>query len=242
MIEILKKVSRYTGTFLMCLLIVHSWASAQEGKKITRRVKFGPDRTTAVLKGTIKQGGEVEYVLRASKGQTLLAHLTSNTNDAVFSIKGPGGASLMGDDVDTDWSGELTEMGDYRITVGTIESKVSEYTLEVTIKTLPSTAKSSDPVVASAVFSTKPDGESPTTTFAPDTEKLYCYVTLDGDIAGTKVTARWVAVETQATEPNHEIDRSPIVMEKGWNVINFSLSKPNNGFPPGKYRVDLYFG
>jgi hypothetical protein len=109
-------------------------------------------------------------------------------------------------------------------------------------KTLNFTIKASGPAIAQATMAKGSDGESPSTAFASDEEKLYCYVQMRGKTAGAIVAARWIAVEAQGVDPNFEIDRSQIALEGDQNLINFSLARPNNGWPPGKYRVDLYLG
>ena len=86
------------------------------------------------------------------------------------------------------------------------------------------------------------DGQSPSTVFASDEEKFYCYVQMRGKTSGAKVAAHWIAVEAQGVDPNFEIDRSLIALEGNQNLINFSLARPANGWPQGKYRVDLYLG
>ena len=112
-------------------------AERDEAGSLVRRVKFEKGRTTAVLKGNVKDGQEITYLLGAAKGQTMTVHLTGDAknHDVVFSIVGPDGAPLMGEgEIDTDWTGELPAAGDYKIKVGLIESKSSAYTLEVMIR------------------------------------------------------------------------------------------------------------
>lgn len=109
-------------------------------------------------------------------------------------------------------------------------------------KTLHFTVKASSPMIAQATLAERRDGEAPTTVFASDAEKFYCYVQMRGQTAGAKVTARWIAVEAQGVESNSEIDRSLITLEGDQNLINFSLARPADGWPLGKYRVDLYLG
>ncbi len=109
-------------------------------------------------------------------------------------------------------------------------------------RTLNFTVKASGPAIAQATMAKRRDGESPTTVFAGDAEKFYCYVQMRGKTAGANVSARWIAVEAQGVDPDFEIDRSQIALDGAQNLINFSLARPANGWPPGKYRVDLYLG
>jgi hypothetical protein len=107
-------------------------------------------------------------------------------------------------------------------------------------KSVAFSVKASRPMIANATLSTSRDGDS-VTEFPAATSIFFCTVDLKGAIAGTKVTASWIAVEAGATTPNFEIRRAPIVLEAGQNTVNFNLSL-ENGFPAGRYRVDLYLG
>lgn len=49
-------------------------------------------------------------------------------------------------------------------------------------------------------------------------------------------------MQTEVAEPNGEIDQARVVLNGGGDGTPFSLSKPTNGFPPRRYRVDLYLG
>lgn len=100
-----------------------------------RRIQFSRGRTGAVVKGLIKNGRGVEYLLGARAGQTLIVHITSNARnrDVVFSITGPRGEDLS-DGPTTDYSGRLPSSGDWVISVGAFETKTAAFTLEVTIR------------------------------------------------------------------------------------------------------------
>jgi hypothetical protein len=111
--------------------------SAQGGGKITHRVRFARGQNSAALKGKIKKNQEIIYTVRASKGQTLTARVTASTpnHDVVFTIEGPGNKALMEEgDLNTEWTGQLPESGDYQISLGMIESESSDYTLEVSVR------------------------------------------------------------------------------------------------------------
>lgn len=107
-------------------------------------------------------------------------------------------------------------------------------------KSVAFSVKASRPMIADATLSTSRDGDS-VTEFPAATSIFFCTVNLKGATAGTKVTASWVAVEASGTRANFEIRRAPIVLEAGQNTVNFNLSL-ENGFPAGRYRVDLYLG
>lgn len=111
-------------------------------RKNVQRVQFPQGRTTAVLKGALKGDTEMTYIVRAAKGQTLLAHLAVEGDCcASILIKGPDGRNLTnadGSDAGEDFSVVLRRTGDYRIVVfppDTVErTDIARYTLEVTIR------------------------------------------------------------------------------------------------------------
>jgi hypothetical protein len=96
------------------------------------------------------------------------------------------------------------------------------------------------PVVTNAAVSDSREGGS-VTEFPSGAPVFFCSVDLRGASAGTRVTASWVAVEARDTQPNFEIRRIPIVLEAGQNRVTYNLTY-DGGFPPGRYRVDLYLG
>ncbi len=72
-----------------------------------------------------------------------------------------------------------------------------------------------------------------------DTAKIYCRVRFTGPAPGTKVTAHWIAEKAEGVEPNYEIAKTSVTLEGEQNYIDFTITKPTNGFPVGTYRVDL---
>lgn len=107
-------------------------------------------------------------------------------------------------------------------------------------KSLTFSVKAGRPMINEAIVSASEDG-SPVTEFPAGTAIFYCTATVRGAAAGTQVSASWVAVETSVAEANQEIRRAPVVLEAGQNKLKYNLSY-DGGFPPGKYRVDIYIG
>ena len=107
-------------------------------------------------------------------------------------------------------------------------------------KTVLFSVKSSGPIITGATLSDSENGES-MTEFPADSRVFYCRVELRGAAAGMKLSASWVAVEARATAPNYAIGTTPIVLEAGQNRVNYHL-KYDSGFPPGRYRVDIFVG
>ena len=99
----------------------------------TRRIRFDRGRTTKVIRDSVVRGTRDRYLLRASRGQTMIVHITSLEENAVFDVYPTGGQPLDGAQETTDWTGELPRSGDYVIEVGGTRGNAS-YTLEVTIR------------------------------------------------------------------------------------------------------------
>lgn len=82
----------------------------------------------------------------------------------------------------------------------------------------------------------------PTTEFAASTPAIQCGWVVEGIEKETAVRGVWIAEDVgKAAPPNYKIDEATIKMA-GDGKGSFSLSKPNNGFPVGKYRVEIYLG
>ena len=131
------KAGMLVSIFFFLLFTVVPSVSAQEGEKITHRVRFARGQSSATLKGKIRKNQEIIYTLGASKGQTLTVRVTASTpnHDVVFTIEGPGSRAMMEEgDLNTEWTGQLPESGDYQISLGMIESDFSNYTLEVSVR------------------------------------------------------------------------------------------------------------
>jgi hypothetical protein len=83
---------------------------------------------------------------------------------------------------------------------------------------------------------------NPTTVFTPDTPKIYCAWKAEGVKAGTPVRGVWIAEDVGNVAPaNYKIDEATLNVPLATEGT-FSLSKPNNGFPVGKYRLEIYLG
>ena len=84
------------------------------------------------------------------------------------------------------------------------------------------------------------DGNNVTTTFAP-TDIFYAVADLANAPQGTKVDAKWTAVNAADTEPNLEFQTQTLdITEESFSgTIYFQLSN-DEGWPTGQYKVDLY--
>lgn len=77
--------------------------------------------------------------------------------------------------------------------------------------------------------------------FAPDTPKIVLHVEILDMPKGTKIAADWIAVKTDVAPANYKIDSAgeQLAEDVASDEKSFSLSKPDNGWPVGDYRIDL---
>ena len=82
----------------------------------------------------------------------------------------------------------------------------------------------------------------PTTEFAPNAPMIVCVWKASGVITGTPVRGVWIAEDVgQAAPPNYKIDEVTLHMP-AFDEGKFTLTKPNNDWPVGKYRLEIYLG
>ena len=85
------------------------------------------------------------------------------------------------------------------------------------------------------------DGGDDTHTFAPATAEIFVNCDLEDTAAGTKLTSKWIAIDTNGVAPaNYVVDTADFVTKPDTDGAVFSLSKPTAGFPVGSYRVDIF--
>jgi hypothetical protein len=106
------------------------------------RVTFAKGASSTTLKGTVKGGADVDYLVRAAAGQTLQVKLQGTNPQNYFNVLPPGSAnvamhvsSMTGDG---SWSGVLPADGDYAIRVYLMRpaarrNEASKYTLTVAV-------------------------------------------------------------------------------------------------------------
>ena len=83
----------------------------------------------------------------------------------------------------------------------------------------------------------------PTTTFAVDVPKIYAFFRTKGTEKGDKLRSVWIAEDVGDAAPaNTKIDEASLAADQDDFSGAFSLSKPTKGWPPGKYRVEIYAG
>jgi len=92
--------------------------------------------------------------------------------------------------------------------------------------------------IPNAFMSADPDGAQPTTAYDQD-DVFYAIVELANAPDETTVTAVWIAVDIDGTDPNTTLDE--VVATSGDAVLTFDLANsPDLLWPLGQYRVDIY--
>ncbi len=91
---------------------------------------------------------------------------------------------------------------------------------------------------------TNAEGGKAMTAFATTTPKIIVFCRIAGK-AQTPTQAVWIAEKVTNVSANFKIAKAEVklpVTTKGLlhNDINFSLSKPNKGWPKGQYRVEIF--
>lgn len=97
----------------------------------TRRIRFAPGASSAVVEDAVVRGTRDTYLLGAKAGQKMTVSITSVENNAVFDIISPKQKLLKQEA--TSWSTKLPATGDYRIVVGGTRGNAT-YNLRVEIK------------------------------------------------------------------------------------------------------------
>lgn len=104
------------------------------------------------------------------------------------------------------------------------------------------TAASARDVKAEGFVTNSADGKA-VTSFTSDAPKLFALVKTTGTEKGAQLRGAWIAEDVGAAAPaNTKIDEATVTGPSGDFSATFSLSKPNAGWPVGKYRVEVYAG
>lgn len=112
--------------------------------------------------------------------------------------------------------------------------------LSLVVSSLACAAFSTELGLSNARMTFDQNGENVTSTFSP-TDVFYVVADLANAARGTKIDARWIAVNVADTDPNSEFQTQTldITHETFTGNIYFQLSN-DEAWPPGQYRVDLY--
>jgi hypothetical protein len=126
----------------------------------TQRVQFAKGANSATINGTIKGSQTVDYVLRASQGQSMNVSMATKHGATYFNILAPGETDVAffnGSVSDNQFEGTLPATGDYKIRVYMMRSaarrnEVADYRLEMIVSGSSHSAASHDALVPGTGF------------------------------------------------------------------------------------------
>lgn len=96
--------------------------------------------------------------------------------------------------------------------------------------------------VSLAAEVTRESGEA-ATIFSTETAKIYLRWQNKSLPTGTKLRCLWIAEDVgHAAPPGYHVDEASALIQPSIDSGTFSLSRPKNGWPPGKYAVEIYAG
>jgi uncharacterized RDD family membrane protein YckC len=103
---------------------------------------------------------------------------------------------------------------------------------------------SSEPRVARAEMGTDRTDDyqiiGPWTEFYTDTPKIVCVWAVEGVDLGVPIRSVWIAEDVgDAAPPDYQLEDKSI---DGVNEGSFYITTPANGWPVGKYRLEIYIG
>ncbi len=104
---------------------------------------------------------------------------------------------------------------------------------------------SSTPAVKKPLQATlaKESTGEPTTTFSSDIPKIYARWQGETLQKGDKIRCVWIAEDVGDVAPkNYKVDETSTTADGPRGSGTFTLSKPNKGWPVGKYRAEFYQG
>jgi hypothetical protein len=95
-------------------------------------------------------------------------------------------------------------------------------------------------VTVEATMTTGPNGKE-TTTYAADVPKVFAMFKTKGASDGDKIRAVWIADDVGDAAPKGtKIEETTLKAEGDTEDGEFSLPKPINGWPVGKYHLEIY--
>jgi hypothetical protein len=102
------------------------------------------------------------------------------------------------------------------------------------------TASLSKATMCKSVDSETREPVEPTNVFSPDTPEIFCSVNLSNAPSDTEVSSEWIYVKGELEDvSDYLIDKVSITTD-GTRYVSFSVTRPDNGWPTGDYKVVLY--
>lgn len=123
---------KLAAAFALLLLLAGSAAEAGAVQR-ERRITFRRGQASATVRGVVSASGRGgDYVIRARRGQTMVLVLSAR-GETVFALRSPSGENLAGEGGAGRAEFQLTETGDYHISVINRDGRRRNFTLTVSI-------------------------------------------------------------------------------------------------------------
>ena len=75
--------------------------------------------------------------------------------------------------------------------------------------------------------------------FSTDIPVIHALIELTELSPGTIIKGAWISVDA-IDVPNYEINAAEVTVNQSEATVHFSVSRPNNGWPVGNYKLDVY--
>ena len=95
--------------------------------------------------------------------------------------------------------------------------------------------------ITQAVLSSMKDGAA-RDVIPPDAPRVWLRLDLAETPPGTTLRCAFIATSTGVAPPDYRIDEVTLRVGGAINRAYCSLSRPNAGWPPGEYRVEVFLG
>jgi hypothetical protein len=202
-------------TIFAALLFLALPAAAQDG--ISKKpIHFAKGKSTATVKGTLKGRSDVDYIVRARAGQTMMVSLKASNGMNYFNVIPPGSGPVLfvGSTSGDRFEGKLPAEGDYLIRVYLMpaaarRSESSRYTLTVSV---------ADPVALGSPSA--PPGSK--TAGVPFAQKL-----------------QLLGISFDVTSPNAPQGNTVKIVPAGLEADNTPVERPLAGIVVGAEVADL---
>jgi hypothetical protein len=102
------------------------------------------------------------------------------------------------------------------------------------------TASLSKATMCKSVDSETREPVEPTNVFSPDTPEIFCSVNLSNAPSDTEVSSEWIYVKGELEDVSDYLIDEVSITTDGTRYVSFSVTRPDNGWPTGDYKVVLY--
>jgi hypothetical protein len=123
------------GPLLLILVLCGPIAFRAQTSSTPTRIQIKPGGPANTLQGDVEKGREVLFVFQAKAGLKFSGHLATKSGKAGFAVDDADGKGLPEEEFDfnTDLTGTLKKIGDYKVSVATFDARRVHFTLIVRV-------------------------------------------------------------------------------------------------------------